>query len=155
MEWCRCALKVNPPTLTIPNLGNNVMGLCEQYLRDTEAGVELECDLRELFAELLEIPLDSFNEDSGGIPRRLFAAMLSRHRKKNAQISKEHAIPEDEEVDVQEGTSGASGVRYRGVSSAVEDQRPALDEAEYLRRLQMMEKIPKEKRDKFMNGPRF
>jgi hypothetical protein len=96
MGWCRVALKDSPPTLSIPELGNNVMSLCEKHLRDTEAGVELECDLRELFAELLEIPLDSFNAESGGIPRRLFAAMLARHRKKNAQIAKENSIPEED-----------------------------------------------------------
>ena len=98
-----------------------------------EAGVDLECDLRELFAELLEIPLDSFNADSGGIPRRLFATMLSRYRKKNAQVSHEHGIPEDDEDKDEEG-SGSSGVRYRGQSSACPDLRPAPDEAEYLRR---------------------
>ena len=76
------------------------MGLCEKHLRDSESGMEIECDLRELFAELLEIPLDSFNEKTGGIPRRLFAVMLSRYRKKNAQISRECAIPEDEEEEV-------------------------------------------------------
>lgn len=98
MGWCRCALKETPPTLSIPELGNEVMALCEKHLRDTETGVDLECDLRELFAELLEIPLDSFNAESGGIPRRLFATMMARHRKKNAQIAKEKTIAEDDEV---------------------------------------------------------
>jgi len=156
MGWCRCALKENPPTLTIPELGNGVIGLCEKHLRDTEAGVDLECDLRELFAELLEIPLDSFNAESGGIPRRLFAAMLNRHRKKNAQVSKENAIPEDEEEDDGDRDSSArTGVRYRGSSSASEDLRPAPDEQEYLRRLKMLEQLPKDKLEKFMMGPKF
>ena len=115
MGWCKGALKDHPPTLSVPDLGNNVMvycilyvyihtyvhacmhacihihththtqthtysyiyiyihththkhtqGLCEQHLRDSESGLEIECDLRDLFAELLEIPLDSFNEQTG------------------------------------------------------------------------------------------
>jgi hypothetical protein len=78
----------------------HTQGLCEQHLRDSESGLEIECDLRELFAELLEIPLDSFNEQTGGIPRRLFALMLSRYRKKNAKIASECSIAEDEEEEV-------------------------------------------------------
>jgi len=114
MGWCKGALKDDPPTLTVPDLGNNVMGLCEKHLRDSESGMEIECDLRELFAELLEIPLDSFNEKTGGIPRRLFAVMLSRYRKKNAQISRECAIPEDEEEEVRACPPGPPPCRTAG-----------------------------------------
>jgi hypothetical protein len=91
---------IHPYTHTHTHTHTHIQGLCEQHLRDSESGLEIECDLRELFAELLEIPLDSFNEQTGGIPRRLFALMLSRYRKKNAKIASECAIAEDEEEEV-------------------------------------------------------
>ena len=55
MGWCKSALREQPPSLTIPELANHIMDLCEQHLREDASGIELECDLRELFAELLEV----------------------------------------------------------------------------------------------------
>jgi len=45
-----------------------------------------------------------------------------------------------------------TGVRYRGETSACEDLTPPPDEEEYLRRLRMLEQIPKDKVDKFFGG---
>ena len=156
MDWCRCALKAEPPTLTLPELGNKVISLCEKHLREDDAGMDLECDLRELFAELLDSELDAFNEQTGGIPRRLFATMLARHRRKNAQVSRELGIPEDEgEAEENDGAVNArTGVRYRG-DGACEDLRPSADEAEYLRRLELLAKLPQDKIEKFVGGTPF
>ena len=44
--------------------------------------------------------------------------MLSRHRKKNAEISKQHAIPEDEEGEEDALGQRASGATRCGVVDA-------------------------------------
>jgi hypothetical protein len=69
---CRRALKDSPPTLPLHEFANAVMFLCSEHLSDEEEdALDLQLALRELFGEMLALPIDAFDQERGGIPRSL------------------------------------------------------------------------------------
>ena len=59
---CLCSSAMHPtvPTLSMKDFANKIMDLCREHVVNEEDSLEIELELREYFANLLALPIDSF-----------------------------------------------------------------------------------------------
>ena len=57
---CSAAMQHNPPTISMSDFANRTVDLCREQISDEEASLEIELGLREYFANVLSVSVDSF-----------------------------------------------------------------------------------------------
>ena len=62
---CKSAMHPTSPTLSMQDFANKVIDICRDDVIDEENSLEIEVGLREVFANLLAVPVDSFGSGKG------------------------------------------------------------------------------------------
>jgi hypothetical protein len=66
-QMCTAAMQHNPPTMSMSDFANKTVDLCREQISDEEVSLEIEVGLREHFANVLAVPLDSFGSGDSRI----------------------------------------------------------------------------------------
>ena len=69
-QMCISAMQHNPPTMSMSDFANRTVDLCREQISDEEVSLEIELGLREHFANVLAVSLDSFGSGAFRIDLR-------------------------------------------------------------------------------------